>query len=124
MIILRWRRKATPWRLREHTIAFPTSHFLTSPWSRLVETVESKITRGGASVLINSKNCYLFMPIYESIFPQVCPPSLHISLGLWDKFFKLLVRDIQDLGEKIADELAAAEHVNIIDYNTFCNCNK
>ena len=49
----------------------------------------------------------------------MCPPSLHISLGLWDKFVKLLVRDIQDLGEKIADDLAAAEHVNIIDYNNF-----
>ncbi|XP_072023307.1 uncharacterized protein [Amphiura filiformis] len=44
-------------------------------------------------------------PFFDIPLDQVCPPVLHINLGLYNKFYNELVEDVQRLGEVIADEL-------------------
>ena len=37
---------------------------------------------------------------------QICPPGLHISLGLFVKFYEMLLDEVEDLDLKIADKKA------------------
>ena len=46
---------------------------------------------------------------------QVVPPGLHVSLGLWSKFFLLLENELQKLGQIIGDDIARKVCVCIIE---------
>ena len=60
-----------------------------------------------------------------NLFPLRCVLLAYTSTLVYGTIlFKLLVSNIQDLGEKRADELAAAEHVNIIDYINYAIAKK
>ncbi|XP_072046675.1 uncharacterized protein [Amphiura filiformis] len=45
-------------------------------------------------------------PFFKIPLEQVCIPGLHVSLGLWNKFYSLLENDVGKLGNLIVDKLA------------------
>ena len=45
-------------------------------------------------------NCYFVLYLLSI---QICPPGLHITLGLWNKFYSNLEAELQELGQLIAE---------------------
>ncbi|XP_072015499.1 uncharacterized protein [Amphiura filiformis] len=81
----------------------------TYPSRTLAQIIEDSeaVEANGNTVQAKQKHHSVFeKPFFNIPIEKVCPPALHISLGLWQTFFDMLVRDVQCLGEAIADELA------------------
>ncbi|XP_072016778.1 uncharacterized protein [Amphiura filiformis] len=76
---------------------------------QIVSDFEKVESQGFKSSAKRENNSISHKPFFNIPINKVCPPALHISLGIWQKFFTLLERDLQELGEAIADDLAEKE---------------
>ncbi|KAI8481626.1 hypothetical protein Bbelb_406270 [Branchiostoma belcheri] len=77
-----------------------TLESLSSDYNRFLEEGQGNIKKAK-----NFKNV-IAPPMFEIPLNQVCVPGLHISLGLFHKFFKMLEADLQDIDLILASHLA------------------
>ena len=47
---------------------------------------------------LKKRHPFITAPLNRVFILKVYPPDLHVSLGLWSKFFSLLETDLQKLG--------------------------